>query len=123
MADPLELILTQSVIPGLKGIAFAEGSHTVFISNVVGLAVVPVPETKMSYKCGTRLLLRFPGSAQGLPFCHSGSICPSPRPLFIDVPKANPEATVPFELRRVLIIIYQLMYRHLNARKHIRTVI
>lgn len=83
---------------------------------VVGLAVVPVTgEKKKNYRCA----LHLPGSGQGLPLCQSASVCPFPRPLLVGVPQADPEATVRYLPRGVLIIIYQLSYRHLNARKHI----
>lgn len=53
-----------------------------------------------------------------LPFHQSGSVCPFPRALFVNVPQANPEATVGYGSRGVLIIIYQLGYCYLNTRKH-----
>lgn len=89
---------------------------------VIGLAVVPVTEKKeKNYRCATRLTLHFPGSGRGLPLCQSASVCPFPRPLLVDIPQADPEATVRYLPRGVLIIVYQLSYRHLNARKRITT--
>lgn len=57
-----------------------------------------------------------------LPFCHSGSVCPFPRALFVDVPQTNPEATMRYGSRGVLMTIYQLSYCYLNARKHIQMI-
>lgn len=57
-----------------------------------------------------------------LPFCQPASVCPFPRVLFINIPQADPEATVRCESRGLLIIIYQLSYCYLNARKHIQMI-
>lgn len=77
----------------------------------------------MRYRRATRLTLHFPGSGQGLPLCQSASVCPFPRPLLVDISQADPEATVHHRPRGVLIVIYQLSNRNLNARKHTRTII
>lgn len=57
-----------------------------------------------------------------LPFCQSGSVCPLPRALLVDVPQADPEATVGYGSRGVLIIIYQLSYCYLNGRRHVQMI-
>lgn len=42
-------MITWSVIPGLKGVASRIRSCTVLIALIVGLSVVPVPETNKYY--------------------------------------------------------------------------
>lgn len=47
--NPFQVVIAWSVIPGLEGIASGIRSCTVLIIVVVGLAIVPVPETKIVY--------------------------------------------------------------------------
>lgn len=49
--NPFQIIITWSIIPGLKGVASGIHSCAVLIALIVGLSVIPEPETNDGLLC------------------------------------------------------------------------